>query len=139
MDDIRLETDISLENGNVNRQVNRGRNERDRLRRDEINNQQNARYAARRPANNSNPNEKSLVRRVENNCRRNERNKIRQDEINNRQNARNAARYEIMHCIARSNTIPDYKYLGEMNYICQHCGAKNFLMKHIFYVAIMEK
>ena len=45
-------------------------------------------------------------------------------EINNRQNARNAARYERMHCIARSNTIPDYKYLGEMNYICQHCGAK---------------
>ena len=72
MDDIRLEADISLENGNVNRQVNRRRNERDRLREDEINNQQNARYAARRPANNSNPNEKSLVRRVENNRRRNE-------------------------------------------------------------------
>ena len=31
-----------------------------------------------------------------------------------------------MHCIARSNTIPDYKYLGEMNYICQHCSAKKF-------------
>ena len=31
-----------------------------------------------------------------------------------------------MHCIARSNTIPDYKYLGEMNYICQQCGAKKF-------------
>ena len=28
MDDIRLEADISLENGNVNRQVNRRRNER---------------------------------------------------------------------------------------------------------------
>ena len=28
MDDIRLEVDISLENGNVNRQVNRRRNER---------------------------------------------------------------------------------------------------------------
>ena len=79
MGDIRLEADISIENGNVNRQVNRCRNERNRLRR---------------------------------------------DEINNRQNARNAARYEIMHCIARSNTIPDYRYLGEMNYICQHCGAK---------------
>ena len=81
MGDIRLEADISLENGNVNRQVNRRRNERDRLRR---------------------------------------------DEINNRQNARNAARYERMHCIARSNTIPDYKYLGEMKYVCQHCGAKKF-------------
>ena len=81
MDDIRLEPDISLENGNINRQVNRRRNERDRLRR---------------------------------------------DEINNRQNARNAARYERMHCIARNNTIPDYKYLGEMNYVCQHCGAKKF-------------
>ena len=31
-----------------------------------------------------------------------------------------------MHCMARSNTIPDYKYLGEMDYICQHCGAKKF-------------
>ena len=31
-----------------------------------------------------------------------------------------------MHCIARSNTTPDYNYLGEMNYICQHCGAKKF-------------
>ena len=38
MYDIRLEADISLENGNVNRQVNRRRNERDRLRQDEINN-----------------------------------------------------------------------------------------------------
>ena len=126
MDDIRLEADISLENGNVSRQVNHRRNERDRLRRDEINNQQNARYAAWQVANNSNPYEKSLVRRVENNRRRNERNRIRQDEINYRQNARNAARYERMHCMARSNTIPDYKYLGEMDYICQHCGAKKF-------------
>ena len=67
-----------------------------------------------------------MVRRVENNCRRNERNRLRRDEIDNRQNARNAARYERMHCIARSNTIPDYKYLGEMNNICQHCGAKKF-------------
>ena len=71
MDDIRLEADISLEYGNVNRQVNRRRNERDeinnRLRRDEINNRQNARYAAQRAANNSNPIEESLVRRVENN------------------------------------------------------------------------
>ena len=100
MDDIRLEADISLENGKVNRQDNRGRNERDRLRRDEINNQQNTRYAARRAANNSNPNEKSLVRQVKNNRRRNERNRIRRDEINNRQNARNAARYERLHCIA---------------------------------------
>ena len=124
MGDIRLEADISLENGNVNRQVNHRRNERDRLRQDEINNRQNARYAARRAANNSNPNEKCLVRRVENNHRRKERNRLWRDEINNRQNARNAARYERMHCIARSNTIPDYKYLGEMNYICQHCGAK---------------
>ena len=70
------------------------------------------------------PNEESLVRQVENNRRRNERNRLRRDEINNRQNARNAARYERMHCIAGSNIIPDYKYLGEMNYICQHCGAK---------------
>ena len=31
-----------------------------------------------------------------------------------------------MHCMARSNTIPDYKYLGEMDYICQHCCAKKF-------------
>ena len=31
-----------------------------------------------------------------------------------------------MHCIARSNTIPDYNYLGEMNYICKYCGAKKF-------------
>ena len=92
----------------------------------EINNRQNARYAARRPANNSNPNEESLVRQVENNRRRNERNRLWRDEINNRQNARNAARYERMHCIARSNTIPDYNYLGEMNYICKHCGAKKF-------------
>ena len=62
MDDIRLEADISLENGNINRQVNRLRNERNRLRRDEINNRQNARYAAR---------------------------------------------YKRMHCIARSNIIPE--------------------------------
>ena len=88
----------------------------------EINNRQNARYATRRPANNSNPNEESLVRRVVNNRRRNERNRLRQDEINNGQNSR----CERMHCIAISNTIPDYKYLGEMNYICQHCGAKKF-------------
>ena len=94
MDDIRLEADISLENGNVNKQVNRCRYKRNRL---------------------------------------------RQNEINIRKNARNAARYERMHCIARSNTIPDYKYLGEMNYICQHCGAKKFPDKHIFYVAIMER
>ena len=125
MDDIRIEAD-SLENGNVNRQVNRRRNERERLRRDEINNRQNARYAARRAANNSNPNEKSLVRRVENNRRRNERNRLWRDEINIRQNARNAARYERMHCMARKNTIPDYKYLGEVNYISQYCGAKKF-------------
>ena len=59
------------------------------------------------------------------NRRRNERNRLRRDETNNRQNARNAARYEKMHCIARSNTIPDYNYLGEMNYICQHWGAKS--------------
>ena len=31
-----------------------------------------------------------------------------------------------MHCMARSNTIPDYKYLGETDNICQHCGAKKF-------------
>ena len=31
-----------------------------------------------------------------------------------------------MHCIARSNTIPDYKYLGKMDLICQHCDAKKF-------------
>ena len=31
-----------------------------------------------------------------------------------------------MHCVARSNTISDYKYLGAMNYICQHCGTKKF-------------
>ena len=78
---MRLEEDISLENGNVIRQVNHRRNERHRLRR---------------------------------------------DEINIRQKARNAARYERMHRIARSNTIPDNKYLGEMKYICQHCGAKKF-------------
>ena len=70
MGDIRLEADISVENGSVNRQVNRHRNERSRLRRDEINNLQNARNAARQAANNLNPNEKSLVRRVENNCRK---------------------------------------------------------------------
>ena len=105
---------------------NRRRNERNRLRQDETNNRQNARNAARQAANNLNPNEESLVRRVENNCRRNERNRLRRDEINNQQNARNAARYERMDCIARSNTIPDYKYFGEMNYICQHCGAKKF-------------
>ena len=73
-----------------------------------------------------NPNEESLVRRAENNCCRNKRNRLRRDEINNQQNARNAARYKRMRCIARSNTIPDYNYLGEMNYICQHCGAKKF-------------
>ena len=73
----------------------------------EFNNRQNARYAARRPSNNSNPNEESLVRRVEYNRRRNERNGLRNDEITNRQNAGNAARYERMHCIARSNAIPD--------------------------------
>ena len=60
-------------------------------------------------------------------------------EINNQQNARYAARYERMHCIARSNTIPDYKYLGEMNYIGQHCGAKKFPDETHFYVAIMER
>ncbi|XP_065673100.1 uncharacterized protein LOC136090394 [Hydra vulgaris] len=31
-----------------------------------------------------------------------------------------------MYSIARSNAIPDYNYLGEMNQICQHCGAKKF-------------
>ena len=126
MGDIRLEADISVENGNVNRQVNCCRNERNRLRQDEIDNRQNARNAARQAASNLNPNEESLVRQVENNCRRNERNRLRRDEINNQQNARNVARYKRMHCIARSNTIPDYNYLGEMNYICQHCGAKKF-------------
>ena len=113
MGGIRLEADISAENGNVNRQVNR----------------RSARNAARQAASNLNPNEESLARRVENNRRRNERNRLRRDETNNRQNARNAARYEKMHCIARSNTIPDYNYLGEMNYICQQmnyiCGAKS--------------
>ncbi|XP_065673961.1 uncharacterized protein LOC136090913 [Hydra vulgaris] len=94
MDDIRLEADISLENGNVNRQVNRRRNERDRLRRDEINNRQNTRYAAR---------------------------------------------YERMHCKAKSNTIPDYNYLGEINYICQHCGAKKFPDKIHFLCCQNEK
>ena len=64
---------------------------------------------------------------------------FRRDEINNRQNARNAARYERMHCMARSNTIPDYKYLGEMDYIFSIVVLRNFLMKHIFYVAIMER
>ena len=67
-----------------------------------------------------------MVRRVENICRRNERNRLRRDEINNQQNSINAARYNRMHCIARSNTILDYKYLGKMKYICQHCGAKKF-------------
>ena len=38
MGDIRLKADISVENGNVNRQANCCRNERGRLRRDEINN-----------------------------------------------------------------------------------------------------
>ncbi|XP_065650759.1 uncharacterized protein LOC136078871 [Hydra vulgaris] len=37
-----------------------------------------------------------------------------------------------MHCIERSNTIPDYNYLGEMNYICQHCGTKKFPNKTHF-------
>ncbi|XP_065658931.1 uncharacterized protein LOC136083459 [Hydra vulgaris] len=60
MDDIRLEADISLENGNVNMQVVCGTNERDRPRQNEINNRQNARNAARQAANNSNPNEESL-------------------------------------------------------------------------------
>ena len=69
MDDIRLEANISSENGYVNRQVNRRRNERGRLQRDEINNRQNARYAAQRAANNSNINKESLVRRVEINRR----------------------------------------------------------------------
>ena len=62
MGDIKLEADISVENGNVNRQINRCRNEGNRLRRDEVNNQQNARNAARQAANNLNPNEESLVR-----------------------------------------------------------------------------
>ena len=62
MGDIRLEADISVENGNVNRQVNHCSNERNRLRRDEINNGQNARNAAQQAANNLNPNEESLVR-----------------------------------------------------------------------------
>ncbi|XP_065671875.1 uncharacterized protein LOC136089730 [Hydra vulgaris] len=93
-------------------------------RQNEISNRQNARYAARQAANNSNPDEESVVRRVENNHCRNERDRLRQDEINSQQNTRYAARYEKRYCISRSNTIPDYNYLGEMNYICQHCGAK---------------
>ncbi|XP_065642569.1 glycosyltransferase-like protein gnt14 [Hydra vulgaris] len=106
---FRLEADISLENGNVNRQVNRHRNERGRLRRDEINNQQNARNAAWQVANNSNPNEERLVWRVENNRHRNERDRLRQDKINNRQNAKNAARQ------AANNSN-----LNEYDALCEH-------------------
>ena len=74
-----------------------------------------------------NPNVKRVVRQVENNRLRNARDRARRDEINQLQNVRNAARPGRMYSIARSNAIPDYNYLGEMNQICQHCGAKKFL------------
>nr|XP_047125111.1 uncharacterized protein LOC100214786 [Hydra vulgaris] len=32
-----------------------------------------------------------------------------------------------MHCIARNNVFIVSNYLGEMNHICQYCGAKKFL------------
>ncbi|XP_065677325.1 uncharacterized protein LOC136092727 [Hydra vulgaris] len=101
-------------------------NARNRLRRDEINHLQNIRYAARQAANNLIQNEGNVIRQVEDNCRRNARNRLREDVINNQQNTRYAGRHERMHCIGRSNTIPDYNYLREKNHICQHCGAKKF-------------
>ncbi|XP_065679039.1 uncharacterized protein LOC136093741 [Hydra vulgaris] len=121
---------------------NHQRNKRNKLRRDEVNRQQNVRRAAIRAEENLNPNLERLVRRVENNHRRNERNRLNRDVlnylqnernrfncdiVNRRQNERNAARPGRMYSIARSNAIPDCNYLGEMNQICQHCGAKNFL------------
>ncbi|XP_065642405.1 uncharacterized protein LOC136074035 [Hydra vulgaris] len=83
----------------------------------------------------------SAIRYVENNRRRNERNRLRRDEINHlqnernrlnrvevnlRQNVRRSVRQGRMYSIARSNAIPDYNYLGEMNQIYQHCSAKKF-------------
>ncbi|XP_065684594.1 uncharacterized protein LOC136096905 [Hydra vulgaris] len=121
---------------------NHQRNERNRLRRDEVNRQQNVRRAVIRAEENLNPNLERLVRRVENNHRRNERNRLNRDVVNclqnernrfnrdivnRRRNKRNAARPGRMYSIARSNAIPDCNYLGEMNQICQHCGAKKFL------------
>ncbi|XP_065684367.1 uncharacterized protein LOC136096729 [Hydra vulgaris] len=128
---MRLDDVLHLQN-NVNaiRRVenNYCRNERNRLRarRGEINQLQNVSNAARRAENNLNPNIDNAVMQIKNNQRRNDRDKGRRNKINLRQNARNAARPGRMYPIARGNAIPDCNYLGEMNQICQHCGAKKF-------------
>ncbi|XP_065653334.1 uncharacterized protein LOC136080507 isoform X1 [Hydra vulgaris] len=68
----------------------------------------------------------SAIRRVENNRLQNERNRLDRDNVNCGQNERRAVGQGRMYSLARSNAIPDYNYLGEMNQICQHCGAKKF-------------
>ncbi|XP_065640451.1 uncharacterized protein LOC136073037 [Hydra vulgaris] len=107
------------------------RNERNEARREELNRRQNERNKARREEINLRQNERNEARREEINLRQNERNQARREEINRRQNERNQARRVLhrrgMHCIARNNVFIVSNYLGDMNHICQYCGAKNFL------------
>ncbi|XP_065679083.1 uncharacterized protein LOC124814697 [Hydra vulgaris] len=92
---------------------------------------QNERKIARREEINRRQNERNATRREELNRRQNKRNATRREELNRRQNERNEARRALlrcgMHCIARNNNIIERSYLGEMNHICQYCGAKKFL------------
>ncbi|XP_065642312.1 uncharacterized protein LOC136073940 [Hydra vulgaris] len=104
----------------------RRRNERNRLRRDEINHLQNERNRLNRENVNRRQNERNRLDRDNVNRRQNERNRLDRDNINRCQNERRAVGQGRMYSIARSNAIPDYNYLGVMNQICQHCGAKKF-------------
>ncbi|XP_065641130.1 uncharacterized protein LOC136073381 [Hydra vulgaris] len=82
--------------------------------------------AIKRVENNRRQNERNRIRRDEINCLQNERNRLDRDNVNRRQNERRAVGQGRMYSITRSNAIPDYNYLGEMNQIFQHCGAKKF-------------
>ncbi|XP_065684425.1 uncharacterized protein LOC136096835 [Hydra vulgaris] len=107
-------------------EINCLQNERNRLRRDEINCLQNERNRLDRDNVNLCQNERNRLDRDNVNRRQNERNRLDRDNVNRRQNERRAVGQGRMYSIARSNAIPDYNYLGEMNQICQHCGAKKF-------------
>nr|XP_047141146.1 uncharacterized protein LOC105850802 [Hydra vulgaris] len=112
-------------------ELNHRQNERNVTKREELNRRQNERNATRREELNRRQNERNATRREELNRRQNERNATRREELNRRQNERNEARRALlrcgMHCIARNNNIIERSYLGEMNHICQYCGAKKFL------------
>ncbi|XP_065658114.1 uncharacterized protein LOC136082628 [Hydra vulgaris] len=107
-------------------EINRRRNEKNRLRQDEINHLQNERNRLNQDEVNRRQNERNRLDRDNVNRRQNERNRLNRGEVNHRQNVRSSVRQGRMYFIARSNAIPDYNYLGEMNKICQHCGAKKF-------------